>query len=279
MSTGRKLRHLLGGWFAHGSNFWRAMNLVPASCAGLDYASKHAGCQENEAQSGLNTQNIFWDFFAARKDGHGIWKWEHYFEIYHKHFLRLLHKPATILEIGVYSGGSLEMWKSCLAPGSRIIGVDIEQACKAYEETGTEIFIGDQADRSFWAEVKGQIGNIDIIIDDGGHKTRQQQITLEELLPVLNPGGVYLCEDIQGEHNEFFSFITGMASGMNCFPPGHSNSAMQLSYSFHLYPYAAVIEKRAFPLSALNAPRHGTMWQPFFSHESSLGMATETGQT
>ena len=54
----------------------------------------------------------------------------------------------------------------------------------------TKIFIGDQADRSFWAEVRQTAPLIDIVIDDGGHLPEQQLVTLEELLPHVRPGGV-----------------------------------------------------------------------------------------
>ena len=60
-----------------------------------------------------------------------------------------------------------------------------------------EVFIGDQADRAFWKQFKEKVPAIDIIVDDGGHQVDQQVATLEELLPHLRPGGVYLCEDIQ----------------------------------------------------------------------------------
>ncbi len=40
-----------------------------------------------------------------------IHKWNHYFDIYDRHFKRFRNKEVTILEIGVSQGGSLQMWK------------------------------------------------------------------------------------------------------------------------------------------------------------------------
>jgi hypothetical protein len=37
-------------------------------------------------------------------------KWHHYFKIYDRHFKHFMNKNPIILEIGVYNGGSLEMW-------------------------------------------------------------------------------------------------------------------------------------------------------------------------
>src|SRR4051812_44526614 len=48
-------------------------------------------------------------FFDARREGPGIWKWTHYFDIYHRHFARFVGREVHVLEIGIYSGGSLEM--------------------------------------------------------------------------------------------------------------------------------------------------------------------------
>lgn len=41
-----------------------------------------------------------------------------------------------------------------------------------------------------------QIGNVDIVIDDGGHTMRQQIHTFEEVYPHVNDGGIFLVEDL-----------------------------------------------------------------------------------
>src|ERR1700722_9348231 len=92
-------------------------------------------------------------FFDERTTGPGIWKWRHYFEIYDRHFRHFRGKEITFLEIGIFSGGSLDMWADYFGPKARIYGVDIEPACRAYENERIKVFIGDQADRQFWAQV------------------------------------------------------------------------------------------------------------------------------
>src|SRR5690242_2489204 len=89
-------------------------------------------------------------FFNARTEGHGIWKWDHYFDAYHRHFARFRGTEVHILEIGIYSGGSLEMWRNYFGPRCHVYGVDVEEACRRYEDAQTTVFIGDQADRAFW---------------------------------------------------------------------------------------------------------------------------------
>lgn len=129
-----------------------------------------------------------------------IGKWMHYFDIYDKHFSRYRDKEVTILEIGVFHGGSLQMWKNYLGPKAKIYGVDINPECKALEEENIEIFIGSQSDRKFLKEIKNSIPPIDILIDDGGHTMRQQIVTFEELFHHVKSDGVYLCEDIHSSY-------------------------------------------------------------------------------
>ena len=62
-----------------------------------------------EASSPLET------YFDRLTDGPGIWKWRHYFEIYHRHFQRFIDRPVVVVEVGVYSGGSLGMWQGISA--------------------------------------------------------------------------------------------------------------------------------------------------------------------
>src|ERR1700674_1200085 len=63
-------------------------------------------------------------YFDLHKEGRGILKWNHYFEIYHKHFERFVGKSVNVLEIGVFGGGSLDMWKRYFGSGCRLYGVD-----------------------------------------------------------------------------------------------------------------------------------------------------------
>ena len=89
-------------------------------------------------------------YFDAHREGPGLWKWLHYFDIYDRHFAKFRGREVHVLEIGIYSGGSLAMWKDYFGAEGRIYGVDIEEACRAYEDDVTKVFIGDQADRQFW---------------------------------------------------------------------------------------------------------------------------------
>lgn len=248
----------------------QAINKIPGNFKSNNFSKTYT---EKDKQSGFSTiqsQNPLFKYFQNHREGPGIWKWEHYFEIYHRHFAGFIGKKVNVLEIGIYSGGSLRMWQSYFGDKCHIYGVDIEAACKAYEEERVSVIIGDQSDRNFWRTFRENVSDIDILIDDGGHTPGQQQITLEEMLPHLRPGGIYLCEDIHGRTNKFSAFAAGLVhelNGMNRMSGTllQSNVTQFQSsiHSIHFYPYLVVIEKHGIPLKQLSAPKHGTEWQPF----------------
>lgn len=215
-------------------------------------------------------------YFADHKAGRGIWKWNHYFEIYDRHFNRFRRRDAHILEIGIYSGGSLEMWRNYFGPRCKIYGVDIESACKGYEGDSVRVFIGDQADRDLWRRFRQQVPVLDIVVDDGGHFPEQQIVSLEELLPHLRPGGVYLCEDVVGRFNEFSSYVFGLTQNIFAFDQAEDNpedskrrtvcrpTPLQSAVgSIHFYPYVTVIERTATLVHELFSSKQGTEWEPF----------------
>ena len=221
----------------------------------------------------MQSSNPLKSYFDSHAEGRGIWKWDHYFEIYHRHLSKFVGREVHCVEIGVYSGGSLEMWKQYLGPASVVYGVDVVPACRVFEDERTRISIGDQADRTFWRRFKERYPVIDVLIDDGGHRPEQMIVTLEEMLPHLRPGGVYLCEDVHGGSHGFSSYIHSLAATLNAnvFNPNNPNGRMACSptpfqaaiHSVHLYPYVAVIEKNDRWLAELVAPKRGTEWQPF----------------
>jgi hypothetical protein len=180
---------------------------------------------------------------------------------------------VNIREIGVFSGGSLEMWRSYFGDSCHVYGVDIEQSCKSYESDNVTITIGDQGDRAFWQEFIKTAPPMDIVIDDGGHLPHQQRITLEETLPLLKPGGVFICEDIHERDNRFAAYAAGLVNDLNFRQqvPGDVVKSrvtpfQRAIHSIHFYPYVLVIEKRLRPLKELVATKKGSLWQPFISH-------------
>lgn len=141
-----------------------------------------------------DTMNDLEQYFYKNED-RLIDKWSHYFDIYDQYFSKYRDKEVVILEIGVFQGGSLQMWKNYFGPKAKIYGIDINPTCKELEEENIEIFIGSQSDPAFLDKVKKQIPPIDILIDDGGHTMKQQIISFEQLFDHVKGTGLYLCED------------------------------------------------------------------------------------
>jgi hypothetical protein len=131
-------------------------------------------------------------------------KWLHYFDIYERHFERFRGRPITMLEIGVAGGGSLAMWRDYLGPQARIIGLDIDPACKAHEAEGIEIHIGSQDDTRLLDTILARHPSIDIVLDDGSHMMTHVCATFRHLYPRISPQGVYMVEDLHTSYWEEF---------------------------------------------------------------------------
>jgi cephalosporin hydroxylase len=122
-------------------------------------------------------------------------KWAHYFDIYERHFARFRGRSPVMVEIGVMGGGSLEMWKEYFGPGSRIIGIDIDPACKAHEADGVEVFIGSQDDPALIDSIFSRHPKVDIVLDDGSHMMRHMIGSFNLMYGRVDPNGVYVVED------------------------------------------------------------------------------------
>lgn len=117
-----------------------------------------------------------------------------FFHKYLDFYQKLLPKrqfSGRLLEIGVMDGASLRMWREYY-PKAEIVGVDIDDKSHLNIE-GVTILQLDATD----AAALSELGNFDIIVDDGSHMTADQQATFEQLyINQLNPKGFYVLEDL-----------------------------------------------------------------------------------
>src|SRR6478752_5700845 len=102
-------------------------------------------------------------YFDSHQQGPGIWKWRHYFDIYERHFSKFVGRPVNVVEIGIFSGGSMDMWIDYFGDACHVFGVDIEPACEVYRSSAVSVHIGDQEDRSFWERFRKDVPTVDII--------------------------------------------------------------------------------------------------------------------
>jgi len=129
--------------------------------------------------------NPLLDYFLGNP-GRLVTKWLGYFDVYHRHLERFRGKPVTVLEFGVFHGGSLQMWRHYFGSEARVIGVDIQPVCKTFEEEGILVRIGDQEDRAFLRRLVAEFAPFDVVIEDGGHQMGQQIATFEEIFPRMD---------------------------------------------------------------------------------------------
>eukprot|EP00928_Gymnodinium_smaydae_P088335 TRINITY_DN7243_c1_g1_i1.p1 TRINITY_DN7243_c1_g1~~TRINITY_DN7243_c1_g1_i1.p1 ORF type:complete len:328 (+),score=34.77 TRINITY_DN7243_c1_g1_i1:67-1050(+) len=252
----------------------------------LDAARARAeSCTSRYAfDGGSDLQKHFTDLKG--KEGPGLWKWVHYFDIYDKHFARFRGTDVHFMEIGIFSGGSLRMWREYFGPKARICGVDISNRTLVYEDNAeygypTKIFIGDQGDAQFWDKTLQILPRLDILVDDGGHHAFQQQMTHDKVMPFLAPGGVMLVEDAHGGNHLFlegmfdhyirsekglnaYRFFTETGTGMQDKGSKPMSEIQKTFVEVSFYTYMVVIEKlkKRRDGTRLWSPMHGSIWQP-----------------
>jgi len=126
--------------------------------------------------------------YKTDKAGHG------FLDMYEKYFDDFRDDAKKILEIGIWEGASLKMWKDYFK-NAVIYGIDY---CCLYEEERIKSFKADQSNREQLGEFIKRYGeDFDLIVDDGGHDPNQQQISFGFLFQYLKPKGIYVIEDLQ----------------------------------------------------------------------------------
>lgn len=151
-------------------------------------------------------------------------KHDSYFQVYEEVLSRFVDREFTFVEVGVLNGGSLFMWREYFGPRARIIGIDLNPAARRWEQEGFEIFIGSQSDPRFWEAFYSSVGEIDVLVDDGGHTNRQQIVCFHEAVSHVRNGGVILVEDVHASYlsefgnpsrHSFIRFVAHIVDRLN----------------------------------------------------------------
>ncbi|MFE1602571.1 class I SAM-dependent methyltransferase [Methylobacterium sp. ID0610] len=158
--------------------------IVRGASTGLDLAAERA-----------RVSNPMRDAYFAQGDRFAS-KWTHYLDAYDRHLARYRGRPVRFLEIGVNHGGSLQVWRRYLGPQAVIHGLDIDPRCADVGGPDVTIHIGSQADTALLRRIVEAMGGVDVVIDDGSHRSEHQIATFETLYPLMAPDGVYAVEDV-----------------------------------------------------------------------------------
>jgi len=155
----------------------------------------------------------------ALGERYGTDKVQHGFlPIYARHINASAVKP--MLEVGVFRAASLRMWRDFL-PHAQVYGIDgftgvmgngqrvCDGSCVNEARDGAlgprcHLLRADQANATQMRDVVLSLQRdgvaLDVIIEDGSHMHRDQQLSLALLLPLVRPGGLYVIEDL---HSSF----------------------------------------------------------------------------
>jgi hypothetical protein len=117
-------------------------------------------------------------------------------EDYHSYvpfYEELLHgrNIRKLLEIGIFEGASLRMWRDWL-PWAQIYGVDIDPT-RVFQEDRIQceaLHAGCEEDIHAYAK---RLGPWDVVIDDGSHQLADQIMAGQVLIPYTK---LYIIEDI-----------------------------------------------------------------------------------
>jgi GT2 family glycosyltransferase len=133
-------------------------------------------------------------------------KWSCYLEAYNRIFAPICDRELRLLEIGIQNGGSLEIWAKYFADAARIVGCDIDEACRAltFDDPRIQVVVGDINS----PEVRDSIVSLgpfyDLIIDDGSHKSGDIIRSFVRYFPLLEEGGLFVVEDLHCSYWEAF---------------------------------------------------------------------------
>lgn len=204
--------------------------------------------------------NIWQDF--KNNNQKEIDKWLHYFPVYERHFSDWRNKTLVFWEIGVQSGGSLQMWQRFFGPSAIIIGIDIDPECAKHSEDNIVVRIGNQTDKAFLQSIVDDFGPPDIILDDGSHVMSDILETFMYMYPLLSKNGVYMVEDLHTAYDERFggnmndpnTFINVSKSIIDDLNAEHTygkiepNFMTRFTLGIHFYDSVVVYQRGIIPI-------------------------------
>ncbi|MGE4302349.1 MAG: class I SAM-dependent methyltransferase [Victivallaceae bacterium] len=107
------------------------------------------------------------------------------------------HDTSSILEIGIWRGGSLRAWLEYF-PNAEVFGIDSSPGAveAASHIEGVTPILCDVKNAERLAALLGK-RKFDVVIDDASHKREDVIAAIEFFMPRLMPGGMLVIEDVQ----------------------------------------------------------------------------------
>lgn len=118
-----------------------------------------------------------------------------------------VRKPKTIMEVGMFEGGSLVLMDKLFKP-KKIVGLDLRrEPIEPLEEYARD----NPQMKTYYARSQDKVGTlmaarenfpkgIEFVVDDASHLYDQTRSTFEMLFPMVTEGGKYVIEDWSWAH-------------------------------------------------------------------------------
>ncbi len=131
-------------------------------------------------------------------------KWESYLHVYWEELQHIQNSSADILEIGIQNGGSLEIWAKFFPKVNKIFGYDNDPKCGSlkFDDPRIKVFVGDASSKDSAVTIQKFSSNLGLVIDDGSHKSSNIIRSFLLFFPQLNPGGIFIIEDLHASYWE-----------------------------------------------------------------------------
>lgn len=121
-----------------------------------------------------------------------------YLRHYDDYFWLHRYDKLTLLEMGVWKGASLRMWREYF-PNATIVGID--NVNRGVVIPGVDIHRCSQENETGLYNLQGLYDGFDIIVDDASHISWKTINAFQALWPALTPGGIYVIEDLQTSYD------------------------------------------------------------------------------
>lgn len=124
--------------------------------------------------------------------------WHSYGPVYDRLFNSFRDQPISLLEIGIFSGAALRAYADYF-PQGQIYGLDLEDKIlpSVRADARLKIAFGNALDLRV---VNHFNTTYDIIIEDASHHPNHQIQHMRDFTRLLNPGGIYIMEDLDQAH-------------------------------------------------------------------------------
>src|SRR5579864_1782594 len=117
-----------------------------------------------------------------------------YLDIYERYLRPIRWQRFALLELGVYRGESLRMWRAYL-PRATIAGLDVDPGAPAHAND-FQVYVGSQDDPQLLDRIADDHPSLRVVIDDASHINPLTFASFDRLFPRLRTGGLYIIEDL-----------------------------------------------------------------------------------